>query len=124
MLIPTDKIKELFTTFSKDVITSIDTLPQAGSERHYFRIFAADKSFIVTYGANIKENEVFIYFSEHFKKKGLATAQIFCISEEKDIYIQEDFGDTSLLNKLEEHGYTEYVYDLYKRVYINLHCYR
>ena len=114
MLIPTDKIKELFTTFSKDVITSIDTLPQAGSERHYFRIFTADKSFIVTYGANIKENEVFIYFSEHFKKKGLATAQIFCINEEKDIYIQEDFGDTSLLNKLEEHGYTEYVYDLYK----------
>ena len=114
MLIPTDKIKELFTTFSKDTITSIDTLPQAGSERHYFRIFTAGKSFIVTYGANIKENEVFIYFSEHFKKKGLATAQIFCINEEKDIYIQEDFGDTSLLNKLEEHGYTEYVYDLYK----------
>ncbi len=114
MLIPTDKIKELFTTFSKDVITSIDTLPQAGSERHYFRIFTTDKSFIVTYGANIKENEVFIYFSEHFKKKGLATAQIFCINEEKDIYIQEDFGDTSLLNKLEEDGYTEYVYDLYK----------
>ncbi len=114
MLIPTDKIKELFTTFSKDTITSIDTLPQAGSERHYFRIFTADKSFIVTYGANIKENEVFIYFSEHFKKKGLATAQIFCINGEKDIYIQEDFGDTSLLNKLEEHGYTEYVYDLYK----------
>ena len=114
MLIPTDKIKELFTTFSKDTITSIDTLPQAGSERHYFRIFTTDKSFIVTYGANIKENEVFIYFSEHFKKKGLNTAQIFCINGEKDIYIQEDFGDTSLLNKLEEHGYTEYVYNLYK----------
>ena len=114
MLIPTDKIKELFTTFSKDTITSIDILPQAGSERHYFRIFTTDKSFIVTYGANIKENEVFIYFSEHFKKKGLNTAQIFCINGEKDIYIQEDFGDTSLLNKLEEHGYTEYVYNLYK----------
>ena len=114
MLIPTDKIKELFTTFSKDVITSIDTLPQAGSERHYFRIFTTDKSFIVTYGANIKENEVFIYFSEHFKKKGLATAQIFCINGKKNIYIQEDFGDTSLLNKLEEYGYTEYMYDLYK----------
>ena len=114
MLIPTDKIKELFTTFSKDTITSIDTLPQAGSERHYFRIFTTDKSFIVTYGANIKENEVFIYFSEHFKKKGLNTAQIFCINGGKDIYIQKDFGDTSLLNKLEEHGYTEYVYNLYK----------
>ena len=48
MLIPTDKIKELFTTFSKDTITSIDTLPQAGSERHYFRIFTTDKSFTLS----------------------------------------------------------------------------
>ena len=101
MLTTTDKIKELFTTFSKAEITSIDKLPQAGSERHYFRIHTADKNYIATYGANIKENESFIYFSEHFKKKTLATPQIFCINAEKDIYIQEDFGDVSLLNKLE-----------------------
>ncbi len=114
MLIPTDKIKELFATFSTAEITAIDKLPPAGSERHYFRLFTVDKSFIATYGANIKENETFLYFSEHFKKKGLATAQIFCINEEKDLYLQEDFGDTSLLNKLEAQGYTAYVYDLYK----------
>lgn len=48
MRIPTDKIKELFVTFSKEEIRAIDTLPQAGSERHYFRIYAVDKSFIVT----------------------------------------------------------------------------
>jgi aminoglycoside/choline kinase family phosphotransferase len=110
----TDRIKELFTGFSKDAIVSIDKLPQAGSERHYFRIHTADKNFIATYGANIKENDSFIYFSEHFKKKGLSTAQILAINKEKDIYIQEDFGDVSLLNKLEELGYVQPVYDLYK----------
>lgn len=110
----TDRIKELFTGFSKDAITAIDKLPQAGSERHYFRIHTADKNFIATYGANIKENDAFIYFSEHFKKKALATAEILAINKEKDIYIQQDFGDISLLNKLEEHGYTATVYALYK----------
>ncbi len=110
----TDKIKELFAGFSKAPITAIDKLPQAGSERHYFRIHTSEKSFIATYGANIKENDAFIYFSEHFKKKALATAQIFCINKAKDIYIQEDFGDNSLLNKLEESGYVQSVYDLYK----------
>ncbi len=114
MLTTTDKIKELFTTFSKAEITSIDKLPQAGSERHYFRIHTADKNYIATYGANVKENESFIYFSEHFKKKGLATAQILAINKEKDIYIQLDFGDVSLLNELEQHGYVESVYNLYK----------
>jgi aminoglycoside/choline kinase family phosphotransferase len=115
MLTTTDKIKELFASFLNANITAIDKLPQAGSERHYYRIYTADKNFIATYGANIKENESFIYFSEHFKKKGLATAQILCINTEKDIYIQEDFGDVSLLNKLEEHGYVPSVYNLYKQ---------
>lgn len=114
MITTTDKIKELFAEFSKTAVTSIDKLPQAGSERHYFRIHTNEKNFIATYGANIKENDAFIYFSEHFKKKGLATAHILCINKEKDLYIQEDFGDISLLNKLEEQGYTDSTYNLYK----------
>ena len=114
MLTTTNKIKELFASFSKAEITSIDKLPQAGSERHYFRLYTANKTFIATYGANLKENESFIYFSRHFKKKQLATPEIFCINADKNIYIQEDFGDVSLLNKLEEQGYVQPVYDLYK----------
>ncbi|WP_462251495.1 RapZ C-terminal domain-containing protein [Ferruginibacter sp.] len=114
MTTTTDRIKELFTTFSTAPITAIDKLPQAGSERHYFRIHTKDKNFIATYGANIKENDAFIYFSEHFKMKSLSTAKILCINSEKDIYVQEDFGDVSLLNKLEEQGYVQSVYDLYK----------
>ncbi len=114
MTTTTDRIKELFAVYSKEEITAIDKLPQAGSERHYFRLYTKDKNFIATYGANIKENDAFIYFSQHFKKKNLSTAKILCINSEKDIYIQEDFGDVSLLNKLEEQGYVQTVYDLYK----------
>src|SRR5436190_2060049 len=110
-----DKIKELFSSFSGSEIRTIDKLPQAGSERHYFRIHAADKTYIATYGANLKENETFIYFSGHFKKKKLTTPEIFCINEEKNIYIQEDFGDVYLLNKLEEKGFTTEVNELYKK---------
>jgi len=111
----TDRIQELFSGFSKEPITGIDKLPQAGSERHYFRIHTDGKSFIATYGANLKENESFIYFSKHFKKKDLAVPCILYINEEKDIYLQEDFGDISLLNRLEENGYTTEVYELYKK---------
>jgi aminoglycoside/choline kinase family phosphotransferase len=109
-----DQIEQLFHNYSKDVITSIDKLPQAGSERHYFRIHTTNKNFIATYGANLKENESFIYFSKHFKKKQLATPEILGINEDKSIYLQEDFGDVSLLNKLEEMGYVQSVYELYK----------
>jgi aminoglycoside/choline kinase family phosphotransferase len=115
MNIITDSIKEFFASWSKEHITAIDKLPQAGSERHYFRLHTTGKSFIATYGANIKENDSFIYFSKHFKKKDLAVPEILCINAERDIYLQEDFGDVSLLNRLEENGYTTTVYDLYKK---------
>ncbi len=109
------EIEKLFQQYSNEPIVAIDKLPQAGSERHYFRIHTAGKTFIATYGANLKENESFIYFSNHFKKKKLSTPEIFCINAEKNVYIQEDFGDTSLLNRLEEKGFTAEVYDLYKK---------
>ena len=111
----TEEIKNLFATFSKAAITSIDKLPQAGSERHYFRLHTSEGNFIATYGANIKENETFIYFSLLFAAKQLSTAKIFCVNDEKSIYIQEDFGNISLLDKLEQHGYTDEVYSLYKQ---------
>ena len=110
-----DDIVKLFMAYSDAAITAIDKLPQAGSERHYFRIHTEEKTYIATYGANLKENEAFIYFSKHFKKKQLNTPEILCISTDKNLYIQEDFGDVSLLNKLEEQGVIQPVYDLYKK---------
>ena len=74
-----EKIKELFSSISTSAITGIDKLPQAGSERHYYRIHTNEKSFIATHGANLKENETFIYFSKHFREKNLAVPEILCI---------------------------------------------
>jgi aminoglycoside/choline kinase family phosphotransferase len=110
----TDRIKELFADLSKVGIDAIEKMPPAGSERQYFRIHTQQGSFIATHGANIKENESFIYFSDHFKKRGLAVPEILCINAARDIYIQEDLGDLSLLDQLEKSGYVQHVYDLYK----------
>ncbi|MEO6721145.1 MAG: RNase adapter RapZ [Ferruginibacter sp.] len=114
MQIPIEAITTLFAKFSPATITDIEKLPQAGSERYYFRLHTSDKSYIVTYGANIKENETFIYFSKHFAEKQLSAARIFYVSEDKAIYVQEDFGSVSLLDKLEQGGYSDEVYNYYK----------
>ena len=111
----TKEIMQLFKQFSEETVTAIDKLPQAGSERHYFRIHTPAKTYIATYGANLKENNTFIYFSRHFKKKKLATPEILFVNEEGDIYIQEDFGTVSLMGKLEENGLVEEVYSYFKK---------
>lgn len=109
-----DRIRAAFAAFSSDPILTIDKLPQAGSERQYYRIHTASSTFIITCGMNIRENETFLYFSAHFTGKKLATPRVLWINEEKDIYIQEDVGSISLLDRLEQEGYTEGVYALYK----------
>ncbi len=109
-----EEIKELFSQFSSEEINAIDKLPQAGSERQYYRIHCSNKNYIVTKGTNIKENDTFIYFSGHFAAKNLATATVLYVSDQHDIYIQEDFGNISLLDRLEKSGFTDELYNLYK----------
>jgi aminoglycoside/choline kinase family phosphotransferase len=110
-----ENIKTLFASFSNEPIISVGKIPQSGSIRIYFRIVTKSKSFIATYGNNIKENEVFIYFSRHFKKNNCPVPEIYAVNHEETIYIQEDFGDISLLAKLEEYGYKGYVHSLFQQ---------
>ncbi len=110
-----DAVKNLYTKWKGTEPVSVDVLPISGSERRYFRVHGKDHSVIGTYGANIKENESFIYFSENFHKKNLAVPEVYAVSEDRIYYLQEDFGDVSLLNHLEADGFTQPVYDLFKK---------
>ena len=72
------------------------------------------RTFIATHGLNVPENEAFIYFADHFRKKRLHVPEIFAVSYDKTIYLQEDFGNISLLNILEKKGFTPEVYNFFK----------
>ncbi len=109
-----DSITELYKKWSGKAPDNIDILPKSGSERTYFRIHDAGKTIIATYGSNLKENETFIYFSSHFSEKNMPVANILAINEDNSIYLQEDFLDISLLNRLEKNGFCDEVYQLYK----------
>jgi len=110
-----DAISELYKDWKGGGHTQLDVLPQSGSERRYFRLYDTNESVIGTYGANIKENEVFIYFSNQFRKKDLPVAKILAVNDTLTAYLQEDFGDRSLLHILEEKKFTDEVYFLFKR---------
>src|SRR6476660_2676474 len=110
-----DAISELYKDWKGKDHRQLDVLPQSGSERRYFRVYDSDDSVIGTYGANIKENETFIYFSNHFRKKDLPVASILAVNDTTTAYLQEDFGDRSLLNILEEKKFTNEVYFLFKK---------
>ena len=109
-----ESVTALYTRWAGLPPVSVDMLPQSGSERRYFRIHGNGGAVIGTYGANIKENEAFIYFTEKFSSKNLSVPQIHIVSDDKMFYLQEDLGDVSLLNQLEEKGLTDEVYDMFR----------
>jgi len=109
-------ILDLYKNWSGKNAASIDILPQSGSERRYFRIHEASGTTIIgTYGANINENETFIYFSDKFRESLLPVAVILTVSEDRMFYLQEDFGDISLIDRLETEGYTNNIYLFFKK---------
>ena len=111
----TQNISELFARYSQETILSINKIPQSGSIRIYYRILTSKGSYIATHGINIKENLSFIQFSRHFKTKQCPVPEIWAVNTEGTIYIQEDFGDVSLLNRLEEAGPTTEIFELFKQ---------
>ena len=110
-----EDIKEVFLSYKDIPVKSVEKLPQSGGDRVYFRIRSKEGSYIATYNHNIKENNTFLQFSEHFKKREVPVPQIFKVNEERTMYIQQDFGDESLLTQLELHGHTPFVYSLFQK---------
>jgi aminoglycoside/choline kinase family phosphotransferase len=111
----TREINDLFSSYSNIPIVSINKIPQSGSIRTYYRILTPTGSFISTHGNNIKENLSFIRFSRHFKTKNCPVPEIFTVNTTGTIYIQEDFGDISLLNRLEQSGPSQEIFELFKQ---------
>ena len=109
------QITTLFATLAAGDIDQIVKLPQSGSDRIYYRIFSNAKTFIATCNSNVQENKTFIAFTHHFRQKGLPVPEVFAMNEESTLYIQEDAGTGSLLDALSEHGYDDYVYQLFQK---------
>lgn len=108
-------VAQTFNEYHKKFPTKIDAIPQSGGDRRYFRIYNHEHSYIATYNLNSKENETFIYFSNHFLTHQLPVPKVLYVNNKKNIYIQEDVGEKSLLEVLEQKGHTNEVYHLFQQ---------
>jgi aminoglycoside/choline kinase family phosphotransferase len=108
----------LFEAWSNEKASACIQLAQSGSDRVYYRIKGASKSCIGTHSPDKKENTAFITFTQHFWSKGLPVPEIYRIDNEKDIYIQQDLGDTALYQLLPaaHQAFTEDLVHLYKKI--------
>ena len=84
-------------------MTPVDIKPiaESGSARKYHRIIMDNGTLIGTYNANVEENEVFFYLTEHFGRKGLSVPKLLAINEQRNCYLQTDHGDATLFDRVQ-----------------------
>ena len=115
-----EKIESLYQKIYGQQPERTEKLPQSGSDRLYFRVFAPANSqnpatCIATYNYNEQENRTFLAFTESFRSLGLPVPEIYGLSEDYLLYLQEDFGSTSLAGLLETEGHSDRVYSLFQK---------
>ncbi|WMJ73972.1 RNase adapter RapZ [Cytophagaceae bacterium ABcell3] len=116
-----DQVKAFFENWKPELaIQDIKQLALAGSDRMYFRVSTAQRPYIVTYNTNVRENTAFLEFTKHFSSKQISVPEVYHVSADKQFYVQADLGSTSLLDKLQEEGYTDHTFELYQKTLAQL----
>lgn len=113
----TTELKRLYQIYTGLPAEDIIELPSSGSNRRYFRI-SGPKTVIGVSGTSPEENSAFIYMARHFREKGIPVPEVFCCSEDKSFYLQEDLGDTLLFDAIEK-GRKSCVFDENERTLLH-----
>lgn len=99
-----EALQQLFRHYFNESARTIVQLPQAGSDRIYFRLSNDTHSVIGTYGKDARENETFVHHTEHFLQKHIAVPRIYALSPDKHYYLQQDLGEVSLYSIIRQQG--------------------
>lgn len=112
-----EELEKLYLSYTGSPADDITELPSSGSNRRYFRLSGAE-TLVGVSGTSPEENSTFIYMDEHFRSKGLPVPKVYCHSEDKSFYLQEDLGDTLLFDAIEK-GRKSSVFDEQERTLLH-----
>lgn len=104
-----ENAKRFFENTTGKKSSEFITLAQSGSARVNFLAAEGDEKYIVTCNENIRENEVFLYYSRIFSEAHLNTPKIYHISEDRKMYVQEFLGEHTLSDIISREGLSENV---------------
>ena len=92
----------LYTSWSGLKPLSITAMPGSGSYRSYYRIQGDETTVIGVHNDDVRENEAFISFTNHFHQHALPVPEILASDPANRVYLITDLGDTTLFQLLTE----------------------
>jgi len=93
-------LKALFERRFGERATKVAPLKGDASARTLYRIWGGKRTAIGAVNADRKENEAFLGFSRHFRRRGLPVPEIYAEDLKSGFYLEEDLGDTTLFQFL------------------------
>ncbi len=99
----TGELCALHTRFTGSLPSSVIPLKGDASDRRLFRLAYGDGSCIGVIGPNIEENRAFIGFARTFREAGLRVPRIEIVSDDLQMYLEEDLGDVLFSDWQQEH---------------------
>lgn len=118
-------IQSLFLHWAHQPAAIVAPLAANGSNRRYWRLASNDFKCIAAFNDDVRENEAFIYFSRTLRAKGIRVPEVYAVSDDRRIYLQQDLGDTTLYTYLYDRrrnggGFDSNVLALYEQVLTDL----
>ncbi len=92
------QLSSLFQQFTGLLPEQITPLTAAGSNRQYFRLLGNNHSLIGVAGTSQEENTAFLSMARHFHKQQLNTPEVYAVSNDRMVYLQQDLGSLSLFD--------------------------
>ena len=99
-----ERIVKLYQSWVGSAPLSVEPLPGAGSNRRYFRVQGGEPlqarfhtaAVIAVIGTNVEENRAFVTLSRFFGEANLPVPEVYAVSEDGMVYLQQDLGAHSL----------------------------
>lgn len=114
-------MQELFQRWANEPCNKCSLISANGSNRRYFRLEGDTHKCIAAHNGDTRENEAFFYYAEEMRKRGIRVPEIYAVSDDKTVYLQQDLGDTTLYAHLTDKRHsgadiTEDIRSCYRRV--------
>lgn len=95
-----ERLSSLYSKYFGCCPESVSAITGSASNRSYYRLASESGRCIGVIGTDRAENYAFVTLARHFSSKGIPVPEIYSVSDDGMVYIQEDLGGVSLYDLL------------------------
>lgn len=94
------RLSSLYNEYFGCCPENVSVITGSASNRSYYRLVSEAGACIGVIGTDRDENDAFVKLARHFSSKGIPVPEIYSVSDDGMVYIQEDLGCLSLYDML------------------------